>query len=338
MSLNCLLSENQEDSFSLNLLLETSDAEEILSGSGAVNHRNQLCAESSQTNTNKTCLLGSNYQLETADFRKSKVLSRSRNVIHCSVDKDHLTRDISLDTEKSDLSNGGTKSQVTGAEAKKESFVPTDLNPLQGGSMRSEIDDSDCEKRYTGSIQGDQVFERDSQDISSPPRHDKKPATMEKKLSIEEIGTESDQEEIEIPNKRYKKMASSQDSDAATDYHLSQKSDSQEIVWLDDKPADDRNKQEYEVAEALCSLKCDNKTEPELIDLTEDEDEEFDDGERNGDNRSQNIFGLKNDTENSETKVDLVNRVSKKSQRKYASERRYQNEESEIIVLDDSQV
>ena len=323
----------------MNLLLETSDAEENLSSSGTVNHRTQLCAESSQTDTDKTCLLGSNHKLETANFRKNEQLSRSSSVTHCSVDKDHLTTDISLGTEKSHQSDGGTKSQVVGAGAEKKCFVPRNLNPLQGTSMRTEIGDSDCEKRYTGLFQGDQVFERDSPEVmgsSSPPRHSKKPATMEKKLSIEEIGMESDQEEIEIPYKRYNEMAPSQDSNVTIDYQLSQKSDSQEIVWLDDKPADDRNKREYEVAEALCSLKGDNKTEPELIDLTEDEDEEFDDGEHSGDNRSQNLFGFKIDTENSGTKVDLVNRVDKK--RKCASKRSYQNEESEIIVLDDSQV
>ena len=323
----------------MNLLLETSDAGESFSGSGTISHGKPLYAGSSQTDTNKTCLLRSNYKLETTNFGESEQLSRSRNVGHSSVDKDLLSGDILIDTDKSDRSGGGTKSLITSPGAKKETSLLGNLNPLQVGSMRTEMGNLGCEKRYTGLLQGDQVFERVSlelMELSSSPKHGKKRPVMEKKLSIEEIGMESDQEEIEIPYKRYKEMVSSQDSDATIDYHLSQKSDSQDIVCLDDKPIDGLNKREYEVAEVLSSLKGESKTEPELIDLTEDEDEEFDDGEHSGDNRSPNLFGLKYDTENSEAKV--VNSENKKRQRKCALKRSSsQNEENEIIVLDDSQ-
>ena len=206
------------------MLLETSDAEESFSGSGTISHGKPLCAGSSQTDTNKTCLLRSNYKLETTNFGESEQLSRSRNVGHSSADKDHLAGDILIDTDKSDRS---------------------------------------------GLLQSDQVFERVSlklmelMELSSLPKHGKKRPAMEKKLSIEEIGMESDQEEIEIPYKRYKEMVPSQDSDATIDYHLSQKSDSQDIVCLDDKSIDGLNKREYEVAEVLCSLKDESKTEPE---------------------------------------------------------------------------
>ena len=145
---------------------------------------------------------------------------------------------------------------------------------------------------------------------------------------MEEITNGSDHEDSEIPYKRYQDLPSSQDSDRTVDYELSQKSeksDSQEIVCLDDTKKE--------------TMKDKNNTaEPELIDLTEDEDEN-DDSFNASEKDVETSNGNEQDNPtvavatNSEDRGDKAGNIKPKERNQ--GEKSTSDKNNEIIILDD---
>ena len=158
-------------------------------------------------------------------------------------------------------------------------------------------------------------------------------ALTNKKLSMEELTTDSDQDDNEIPYKRYQDIPFSQDSDRTVDYEHTQKStrnDSQEIVCLDDTSRSNKQKMKKAAVKNRYS-----SAEPELIDLTEDEDDENikkDDSFKNSESNPKPFAGNKQN-------VTLAATSNKDDHDK--AQKRIQcdsDKGNEIIVLDDSQV